>query len=111
MIALGATLTAAVRMIHRIHRDAAYVPALAQPPAAARLANRNIFMLDVTDLADSRAAFREHHPLLPRRELQQRHLAFFRHQLGLGSRAARELRARTRLHLDCMHDGADRDAL
>src|SRR5579871_1553235 len=111
MIALGATLAATMRMVNRIHRNAAHVPALAEPSAAAGLADGDIFMLDVADLADSPAAFREHHPLLPRGKLQQRHLAFFGHQLRLRSRAARKLRARTRLHLDGVNDGSDRDVL
>src|SRR5579875_798359 len=57
MIAFGTPLAAAVRMVHRVHRDSAHVRALAQPAAAAGLADRNIFMIDVADLSDRRAAF------------------------------------------------------
>src|SRR5205823_5598125 len=48
--------TAAERMIHGIHRDAAHVRALAQPAAAAGLADRYVLMVDVADLADRRVA-------------------------------------------------------
>src|SRR5262249_22171148 len=48
--------TAAERMIDRVHRDAAHVRALAQPPAAPRLADRHVLMIEVADLADRRDA-------------------------------------------------------
>ncbi len=68
-------------------------------------------MIEIADLADSRAAIRLHHPLLARGQLEQRHLALFGHQLRLHTRAARELGAGARLHLDRMDDGAERDVL
>src|SRR5713101_5556110 len=79
MIPLGAPLAATVRMVHRIHRDAAHMAALAEPTTASRLADRDIFELEITDLPDCRTALRLHHPLLPRRQLEQRELPLFGH--------------------------------
>src|ERR1700687_1277916 len=109
MVSFRLALATAVRMVNRVHRDSADVAALTQPSGPSRLANRDIFVVEVADLADSGAALRLHHPLLTRGQLEQRHLALFRHQLRLSARAARELRARTGLHLDRMDDRADRN--
>src|SRR5258708_35254113 len=109
MVSFRLALATAVRMIDRVHRDAAHVTALAEPSRASGLADRNIFVVEIADLADSGAALRLHHPLLARRQLAQRHLALFRHQLRLGARATRELRACAGLHLDRMNDSADRN--
>src|SRR5260370_20830117 len=109
MVSFRLALAAAVRMVDGIHRDSAHMAALAEPSGAPRLADRNILVVEVADLADSGAALRLHHPLLSRRELEQRHLALFCHQLRLGARAARQLSARAGLHLDPMDDSADRN--
>src|SRR5579885_1215336 len=111
MVALRASLTAAVRMVHRIHRDTPDATALPEPSGAPRLADRNILVVEIANLADRRAAFREHHPLLARRQLEQGELALFGHQLGLGPGAARHLRSRPGFELDRMDEGADRDML
>src|ERR1022692_1717004 len=111
MIALRTSLAATMWMIDRIHRDAANVPTLTQPSTATRLADGNIFVLDIPDLPDSRAAFREDHSLLTGGQLEQRHLAFFRHQLGLRSRAARKLRAAAGLHFNRVDDTAHGNVL
>jgi hypothetical protein len=47
---------AAVRVIDRIHRNAAIVRALAQPALAPGLAERNVFVIDVAHLPDGRHA-------------------------------------------------------
>src|SRR5258708_30615741 len=109
MVSFRLALAAAVRMVDGIHRDSAHMAALAEPSGAPGLADRNILVVEIPDLADSGAALRLHHPLLSRRELEQRHLALFGHQLRLGARAARKLSARAGLHLDRMDDSADRN--
>src|SRR5580692_4568506 len=111
MISFRLALTTAMRMVNRVHRDSTHVTALAEPSRAPGLADRNIFMVEIADLADSGAAIRLHHPLLARGQLQQSHLALFGHQLRLHARATRELRTGARLHLDCMNDGAERNVL
>src|SRR6476661_7240120 len=40
------------RMVDRIHRHAADVRPLPEPPAAARLADRDVLVIDVADLSD-----------------------------------------------------------
>src|SRR5579863_10060682 len=109
MVALGSPLATAMRMVDRIHRHSAHMPALAQPAAAAGFADRNIFEFEITHLPDRRTAFRLHHALLARRQLEQGELAFLRHQLRLRPRATRQLRPRPRLQLDRMYNRADRN--
>src|ERR1700674_2619362 len=111
MVSFRLALATAMRMVYRVHRDSTHVTALAEPSRAPGLADRNIFMIEIADLADSGAAIRLHHPLLARWQLKESHLALFRHQLRLHARAARELRTGARLHLDRMHDSAERDVL
>src|SRR5229473_5330386 len=53
MVSFRLALAPAVRMVNRVHRDAAHVAALAQPSRASRLADRDIFVVEVADLADS----------------------------------------------------------
>src|SRR5579863_2655912 len=93
MVSFRLALATAVRMVNRVHRNSTHVTALAEPSRAPGLADRNVFVIEIADLADSRAAIRLHHPLLARRQLEQRHLALFGHQLRLHTRAARELGA------------------
>src|SRR6185437_7380034 len=52
----GLALTAAVRVVDRVHRDPADGGALALPAHAARLAPVDVRLLGVADLADSGAA-------------------------------------------------------
>src|SRR5208283_6208913 len=111
MVSFGLALATAVRMVNRVHRDSTDMTALAEPSRAPGLTDRNIFMVEVADLADGSAAIRLHHPLLARGQLEQSHLALFGHQLSLHARAARELGAGARLHLDGVNDGAERDVL
>src|SRR5271156_7071526 len=109
MVTFRLALATAVRMVNGIHRDSAHVTALTQPSRAPGLADRDIFVIEITDLADGRAAIGLHHPLLARRQLEQRHLTLFRHQLRLHARAACDLGAGARLPLDRMEPCAERD--
>src|SRR6266481_5944320 len=111
MVSFRLALATAVRMVNRVHRDSTHMTALAEPSRAPGLADRNIFVVEIADLTDSRAAIRLHHPLLARGQLEESHLALFRHQLRLHTRATCELRTGPRLHLDRMNDGAERDVL
>src|SRR6202795_4630496 len=73
MVPFRLALATAVRMVNGVHRNSTPVTALAEPSRAPGLADRNIFMVEVADLADSGAAIRLHHPLLARGQLQPRH--------------------------------------
>src|SRR5271170_781446 len=74
MIAFRLALATAVRMVNGVHRDAAHMTALAQPSRAPGLADRDIFVIEITDLPDGRAAIGLHHTLLARGQLEQSHL-------------------------------------
>src|SRR5215204_1586659 len=73
--------TTAERVVHGVHRHAAHVRTLAQPTAAAGLADRDVLVIDVADLADRRHAFGIDLPDLARGQLDRRVLAFTRHEL------------------------------
>ena len=94
--ARGLAFAAAERVVHRVHRDAAHVRPLAQPAAAAGLADRHVLVIDVADLADRRVALDEDLANLARRHLDRRVVAFLGHQLHRRPGAARDLPALAR---------------
>ena len=102
---------AAVRVIDRVHRNAAVVRALAQPALASGLTQRNVFVIAVADHADRRHAVGRNAPHFARRQLQQRHRAFARNQLRLRAGRTRHLRALARPQFDVVDDGAGRNVL
>src|ERR1041385_992034 len=63
-IASGGSLAfiAAVRVVHRIHRHTAHVRTNSFPTRPACLTQRNIFVLDIADLAHGSAALNRHPP-------------------------------------------------
>jgi hypothetical protein len=64
MVTLGATLSATMGMVDRVHCDPPHTRALPEPAGATSLAYRNILMIDVADLTDSCTAFCQNHALL-----------------------------------------------
>src|SRR5262245_11691409 len=54
VITLHATLTSAMRMIHRVHDHAAIRRTDSHVPSAAGLSNRHVFMIEIPDLPDRR---------------------------------------------------------
>src|SRR6267378_4397183 len=105
----GLPLTAAMRVVDRIHRDAAHGGPHAAPADAPGLADRFEAVLLVADLADRRAAIDVHLTDLARTQPQLRVAALSRKQLNRSARSARKLCAPARLHLDAVNRGADRD--
>src|SRR5712691_7164858 len=105
----GLALAAAMRVVDRIHRDAAHGGPHAAPADASGLADRFQAVLLVADLADGGAAIDVHLTDLARTQPQLRVAALSRKQLNRGARGARELRAPAGLHLDAVNRGADRD--
>src|SRR5690606_30310764 len=59
-------LAAAMRMIDRVHRDAAHRRPAAEPATAARLAELDVAVVRVGHRPDRCHALRAHHPLLAR---------------------------------------------
>src|SRR6185295_12584044 len=103
------TLAAAVRMINRIHRDAAHLWPAPLPSRASGLAQRNIAVLDVTDLSDRRVAIYVDPPDLAARQSKLRPIAFFRHELSRSARRANHLRAFARPQFDVVNRRAQRN--
>src|SRR5207244_9372580 len=93
MVALRAALAAAVRMVDRVHRDAAHRRPPSEPAPASGLAERNVLVLEVPDLSDRRPAAEADPAQLARGELQQRVVALLGHQLNRRARAPTELAA------------------
>src|SRR5882672_10620038 len=101
--------TKSVRMVDRIHRDAAHGGPYSAPADAAGLADRLEAVLLVAYFADGGAAVDVHLADLARAQPQLRVASLSRKQLNRGARGARKLCAPARLHLDAVNRGADRD--
>src|SRR6185436_8778148 len=69
--ARGLALAAAERVVDRVHRDAAHVRPLAEPPAPPRLADRDVLVIEVADLADRGEALHVDLANLARRHLHR----------------------------------------
>src|SRR5438477_1743674 len=79
--AARATLATAHRVIDRVHRDAAVVRPLAEPPGASCLADRNVLVIGVRHLSDRRAALEVHETHLAARQPDLSPRALFGHEL------------------------------
>src|SRR5258708_24368941 len=99
-------LTAAMRMVNRVHGHAAIDRLLAQPDVAAGFADGNVLVVHVADLSDGRHAIDQDFARFARRQLDQGVFAFLRHQLRGTSGGAHHLRALTRLEFHVMYRGA-----
>src|SRR5207253_2544755 len=105
----GLALAAAERVVDRVHGDAACLRLHALPPVATGLADLDELGLAVADLADRGAAVDRHATHLGARQAQRGVVALLGHELHARAGAARHLAAGTRLDLDVVHRGADRD--
>src|SRR4030067_878819 len=106
--ALAPALAAAVRMIDRVHGHASDPRAPAEPACPAGLAECDILMVGVAELADSGVAFLQYEPDLAGRKLERGVLAFLGHELRVSAGASHYLAALALLHLDVMDECADR---
>ena len=107
----GLAFAAAERVIDRVHRHAAHVRPLPQPAAAPGLADRDVLVIEVADLADRRVALDVDLANLARRHLHRRVLAFLGDHLHRRPGAARDLAALARLQLHVVDLRAERDVL
>src|SRR5438552_13997506 len=107
--ARGLALAAAMRVIDRVHRDAAHRRLAAEPAVPAGLADDDVLMIRVRHRADRRAAFGAHHPHLARGHPQQRIALIAADQLDISAGRAGDLTPLARLHLDIVDDRAGRD--
>ena len=107
--ARGAAFAAAMRMIDRVHGDAAIVRTAAKPAGTAGLADRDVHVIGIRHRADGRHAAAMHETLLARIQAQDHVFAVAADDLGIGAGRTRDLPALADLQLDIVHDGADRD--
>src|SRR5262249_10439685 len=105
----GLAFASPQRVIDRVHRDATDVRPLAKPPASPRLANRDVLVIEIPDLADGRVALAEDLSNLTRRHLDGRELAFLGDDLDGGSGAARDLSALAGFELHVVDERPQRD--
>src|SRR5271166_269781 len=103
--AAGFAFTTAVRVIDRVHSHATVYRTASEPAGATRLADGNIFVVQVAHLSDRRHAIDQHAAGFARRQFEQRVIAFFRDQLRLRSRRTRHLCALAWFQLDVVHRG------
>ena len=106
----GLALTTAVRVVAGVHNRTAD----GRPPAhvafPAGLADGDVLVVDVADLADGRLALRGEVAQLAGGEADQSVFALFRHQLRHVAGGADELGALFGVDLDVVDEGTDRDA-
>src|SRR5262249_38783778 len=107
----GLALAAAVRVVDRVHRQAADRRPPALPAVAAGLADADDLVLGVAELADRRLALEQDLAHFGRGHADLRVLALFRHQLSERAGAADHLRAVPLLQLDVVDHGAERDCV
>src|SRR5689334_15787939 len=105
----GTAFAAAVRMVDRVHGDAAVMRAAAHPALASGLADRGVHLVRVGDGADGGHAAAMHQALLAGIQTQDDVFLVAADDLGIGAGRTRDLAAFADLDLDIVDDGADRD--
>src|SRR5262249_27307813 len=102
-------LAAAERVVDRVHRHPAHLRAASLPAAPARLAELDVALLGVADLADSGPAGRVHPPDLSGGHAQLRVAGLLGKQLDAGAGRACDLGTATCPQLDRVDHGAGWD--
>src|SRR5262245_12045997 len=105
----GAPLAAAMRMVDRVHGDAAIVRTPAHPALATSLADRDVHVVGVRDRPDRPHAAAVDQALRGGIEPDDDVVAIAADDLRIGAGRARDLAALAQLELDIVHDGADRN--
>src|SRR5215469_8806664 len=101
----GASLTAAVRMIDRVHGDATIVRTPSHPSRPAGLANADVHMIGIGHRPDRRHAASVDQTLLAGIKTQDDIFLVAADNLRIGSRRACQLPAFADLKFDIMDDG------
>src|SRR6185295_18993809 len=102
----GLSLAAAERMVDRVHGNAANRRPDPEPTAPARLPERDVFMVQIADLADGGVANLVHPANLTGRQLDLHPSGVFGQELRRAACAPHELPAAPRLQLDVVDRGA-----
>ena len=104
----ASSLAAAHRMVHGVHGNAAHVGSFTAPARAPGFSERNIFVIDIADLADGGLALNRDHAHLARGHAKRGVLAFTGYELSARAGGTGQLAALARTHLYIVHDGAKR---
>src|SRR5262249_53736230 len=99
-----AALTAAVRVVHRVHHRAAHVRAPTQVTRAPGLANAHVLVIQVAHLPDGRHALDVDQALLAGGEADLGVVAGLPQELRRAARAAHQLAAAAGVELDIVDD-------
>src|SRR5690625_481921 len=110
MATRGLALATTHRVIHRVHRHTTRLRTNAEPAASAGFSELDVHVLGIAGRSDRCHAVCRYQARLTRRKLQGDVLAFARGKLCVRSCRTGQLSALTRLHLDGVNEGADRDA-
>ena len=100
--------TAAVGMVDRVHDDSAHVRTAPEPAAPARLADGDILMVEITDLADRRHARGEDASHFAGLQPHLHIIAVPAHDLGKPAGATDELATLAGLQFNIMNRGSQR---
>ena len=106
---LAAFGASAVRVVDRIHCDAAVVRHTALPPLATRLANRGVHVVRIGHCADCCHAAAMHQALLRGAQAQDDVVLIATDNLHVAAGRARKLPAFADLEFNIVHDRTDRD--
>src|ERR1700722_15557118 len=104
--ARGLAFAAAVRMVDRVHDDAAIVRTAPEPAAAPGLGDRRIHVIGVRHRADRGEALAVNEPLLAGTEAQRDIALITADDLSVGAGGASDRAALADLHLDIVDDRA-----
>src|ERR1700732_183795 len=106
--ARGAAFAAAVRMVYRVHGDAAVMRLASEPATATGLADRNIHMIRVRHRTDGPGAAAMDQTLFARVQTNDHVVMVAADELRIGTGGTRELAALADLQFHIVDDGADR---
>src|SRR3981081_833744 len=106
--ARGAAFAAAVRMVDRVHGDAAVMRLAAEPAIATGLADRNIHVVRVSPRADVAGAAAVNQTLLAGVQTHDDVVTVAADELGIGAGGTCELAALAYFQFHIVDDGADR---
>src|SRR5208283_4246161 len=102
------SLAAAHRVVHRVHRNAAHVGSFSCPARSPGFSERNIFVIDIANLANGSLALNRDQAHLARRHAKCGVLSFTGDELSARTCRTGQLAAFARPHLYIVYDGAKR---
>ena len=102
-------LATAMGMVDRVHNGTANGRTNAEPTVTAGLADLDVGMLGIANLADGRTAGEQNATHLGRRHTQDGVLAFLAHELNAGASGTSKCSALARLELNGMDESTDGD--